>query len=99
MQAGYTFFASLLRMDLIPAHSLLTSALPRPLLSKGIWILESGKFFPCSIRNPGLSNPEYSSSNSDPTNDPNLESNTSEPVLDSLTWGDILALLRQRFTD
>ena len=77
MQAGYTFFASLLRMDLIPAHPLPTSALPRPLLSKEIWILESGKFFSCSIRNPGLSNPEYSSGNS---------IRIWNPILQNLSW-------------
>ena len=49
MQAGHTFFASLLRMDLIlvqpPPPPFLISAPPPPTSGKGICILESGKFF------------------------------------------------------
>ena len=47
MQAGHTFFASLLRMDLILVHRSHSSPPPPPppTSGKGICILESGKFF------------------------------------------------------
>ena len=47
MRAGHTFFASLLRMDLILVHRPPSSPPPPPppTSGKGICILESGKFF------------------------------------------------------